>query len=104
MLHFAVPAPYVRIVPRALPYKQRLVQVSAVAELACAAALVTPPLRRAGGLGTAVLLVAVFPANVQMAIDACRDGSQVARALTLLRLPLQVPLVRTAWRAWLGRH
>lgn len=99
VLHFAVPAPFVRIVPRRLPYKKLLVQVSGAAELACAGALVTPALRRAGGVSTAALLLAVFPANVQMSVDAWHHGSRTARALTLLRLPLQAPLIRTAWRA-----
>jgi uncharacterized membrane protein len=69
--------------------------VSGVAELACAVLLVVPRTRRLGGRATAALFVAVFPGNLDM---ARRARSPRGRALTLLRLPLQVPLVRWAWR------
>lgn len=99
VLHFVVPERYERIVPRPLPAKRRLVQVSGAAELACAVALVTPRLRRLGGWASAVLLVAVYPANVQLSLDLARGPSRGAAALGLLRLPVQLPLVRTALKA-----
>ena len=83
--HFVTPEPFTEIVPRALPLRRELVYVSGVAELVCAALLARPRTRRVGGLATAALLVVVFPANVQMALD--RGGWWWAR------LPVQVPLV-----------
>jgi uncharacterized membrane protein len=90
--HFVAPAPYVRIVPRALPAPELLVALSGVAELACAALVAVPRTRRVGGWATAALFVAVFPANVQMALDS-GDGPAWYRAVTWARVPLQVPLV-----------
>ncbi len=66
--------------------------LSGVAELACAVAVARPSTRRAGGFAAAVLFVAVFPANVQMALDwRTRPASEQAAAYG--RLPLQIPLV-----------
>jgi len=98
-LHFVKPEPFEQIVPRALPRKKELVYASGVAELACAAGLLHPRTRRAAGLVSAGLLVAIFPANVQMAMDLNRKGSPTARAIAFARLPLQLPLIRAALRA-----
>ncbi|MGW1341575.1 DoxX family protein [Kribbella sp. NPDC002412] len=98
-LHFVKPEPFEQIVPRALPRKKELVYASGVAELACAAGLLHPRTRRAAGLLSAGLLAAIFPANVQMAMDLQRKGSPTARAVGWARLPLQVPLIKWALKA-----
>jgi uncharacterized membrane protein len=101
-LHFVVPGLFEQIVPRALARRRELVHASGAAELACAAALLHPRTRRVGGRASAWLLVAVFPANLQMALDARRSNSTAYRAGTLVRLPLQWPMIRTARRAARG--
>jgi uncharacterized membrane protein len=100
VLHLLTPRRFEQIVPRPLPGKRALVYLSGTAELGCAAGLVAPATRRAAGLASAVLLVAVFPANVQMALDVFTGRGRVARLLAAARLPLQAPLVAIAWRAW----
>jgi len=93
-LHFLTPRPFVAIVPRQLPRRRELVQLSGAAELACAAGLAVRPTRRVAGWVTTILFVVVFLANVQMALDAQRRPRSTAyRAATWLRLPLQLPLV-----------
>lgn len=54
-----------------------------------------------GGLASAGLLVAVLPANVQMTVDSARDDRKPwwFTLGTILRLPLQVPMIRIALRA-----
>jgi uncharacterized membrane protein len=99
VLHFAMPRPYEQIVPRPLPRKRDLVYASGAAELVCAAGLTHPSTRRHAGWASLALLLAVYPANLQMAVDAQRSRSAAYKAGTLLRLPLQLPLLRTAWRA-----
>ncbi len=101
-LHFVRPRPFESIVPRRLPRKRELVYASGAAELLCAAGLLHPRSRGAAGWASVALLLAVFPANVQMAADARGRGSTAYRAGTLARLPMQLPLLRTAWRA--ARH
>lgn len=99
VLHFVKPEPFERIVPHQLPRKKELVYASGLAELACAAGLLHPRTRRTAGLASAGLLAAVFPANVQMALDLNRKGSPRAKAIGFARLPLQIPLIRAALKA-----
>ncbi len=100
MVHLLRPQMFQPIVPRPLPHKRQLVYLSGVAELACAAGLAVPRTRRLAGLASSGLLVAIFPANVQMAVTALERRSRLAKVVALGRLPLQGPLVWTAWRAW----
>jgi uncharacterized membrane protein len=106
VVHLVRPQVFEGMVPHLLPNARALVYVSGVAELLCAAGLLVPATRRPAGLASAVLLLAVFPANVQMSVDqgrrAGRKGDTASRAsfaASLARLPLQVPLIRTALRA-----
>jgi len=73
-----------------------------MAELATAALVAVPRTRRVGGLVAAGLFVAVFPANVKMAVDWARQPrrSPLQRLVAWMRLPLQVPLVIWAVRVW----
>ena len=93
LAHFVAPGPYQRIVPRLLGDPAFWVRCSGVAELACAGLLVDRRTRRAGALATVAVLVAVFPANVQMALDG-----RVHPVVAWGRLPLQIPLLLWAWR------
>ena len=99
-LHFVVPRAFAALVPPQLPEPRALVYLSGAAELACAAGLVVPRTRWLAGWATAALFVAVFPGNVQMALDAA-DRSELYRAATYARLPVQVPLV--AWAVQVAR-
>lgn len=93
ILHFVAPEPYVRIIPKALPtdWARPLVYASGVAELVGGIGLTPRSTRRPFGWFVVAVLVALFPANVQMAVDT-------PNVATILRLPLQVPLIWVAWR------
>ncbi|MGO9877111.1 MAG: MauE/DoxX family redox-associated membrane protein [Acidimicrobiia bacterium] len=96
--HFVNPGSFDEIVPHLLPgSSRRWTYLSGLAELACAAGIVHPSTRRAAALGAACLFVAVFPANVQMAVD-WRSRPALERAGAYGRLPLQLPLVWWALR------
>jgi uncharacterized membrane protein len=103
-LHFVTPRTFAAIVPQQLPSPMGLVYASGAAELACAAGLAVPRTRRVAGWATAALFVAVFPGNVQMALDAGHK-STTYRAIVYARLPLQLPLVVWAVSVarWAGR-
>lgn len=95
-MHFVRPEPFDTIVPRALPGRARnFTYASGVAELGVAGLLAVPRTRRLGGIAAAVLFVAVFPANVQMAID-WRRARPGKRAIAVGRLPLQGLLIAQA--------
>lgn len=101
-LHFVKPGFFDSTVPRQLPGSARTyTNVSGVAELAIGAALVVPRTRRVGAGLAAVLFVAVFPANVQMAVDWWKSTktSKAQKYGALARLPLQIPLVTESLKA-----
>jgi uncharacterized membrane protein len=92
--HFAVPKFYDAMIPEPLPGSPRAwTYGAALAEFATAAALTLPRTRRTGGLAAAALFAAVLPANVEMAIDARKSDSVAYRTGTVLRLPMQLPLI-----------
>jgi uncharacterized membrane protein len=93
-LHFLRPRPYVAIVPDALPRKREIVFASGVAELAGGAAVLVPGTRRLAGWWLIATLIAIFPANVNMAVNAERFPRFPPWALWA-RLPLQALII--AW-------
>lgn len=96
--HFVRPKPFVSIVPKSLPRPAELVAISGALEIVCAGLLAHPATRRVGGPITAALFVAVFPANVSMALRSGRKPWWY-QAGVWARLPLQIPLVLGALRA-----
>jgi len=97
VLHFAKPKPFEAIMPRQLPGRRSFVYGSGAAELACGIGLLTR--RRWAGKASAALLLAVWPANVQMALDSGSGrlrGVADNKALAWGRVPLQVPLIWAA--------
>lgn len=101
VLHLVRPQVFEPMVPRQLPRHRELVYLSGVAELGCAVAILRDDTRHVGGLATAALMAAIFPANVQMAAAVLRSDKAPAwfKAGVVARLPLQVPLVRTGLKA-----
>lgn len=97
VMHFVIPHVYESIVPRWLGHEREVVRWSGVAELACGALVAVPRTKRVGAWLTTATLVAVYPANVQMAVVA-GVPTDVAGWAAWLRLPLQLPLIRWAWR------
>lgn len=94
--HFAFPKFYDAMIPEPLPGTPRMwTYGSAVVEIATATAVALPATRRHGGLAAAALFAAVLPGNIKMAVDARKSDSTAYRVGTILRLPLQAPLI--AW-------
>jgi uncharacterized membrane protein len=94
-LHFLKPKPYAATVPDALPRKLEIVYASGVAEIAGGVGVLAG--RRAAGWWLIATLIAVFPANVNMAVNADRFRS-VPEALLWARLPVQGLLIAWVWR------
>ena len=98
VLHFVRPPVYEEIMPDYLPAHGELVFASGVAELAGGLGVLFAPTRRFAGWWLAATLVAIFPANVHMALHPERYPA-FAPWLLWLRLPLQLPLIWWALRA-----
>lgn len=99
VLHFVKPRPYVSIVPAWLPNPELLVAVSGAAEVLGGVGLLVPATRKPAAIGLVALLAAVFPANVQMAIDPDGAGAGLPPAALWARLPLQPLLMWLVWRS-----
>jgi uncharacterized membrane protein len=99
--HFRDSSFYLSIMPPYLPEPYLLVIVSGAAEIILGIALLVPRLTRPAGWGLIALLIAVFPANVHMALHA-NDYPAIPSALLWLRLPLQG--VFMLWAYWYTRR
>jgi uncharacterized membrane protein len=102
-MHFVIPRNYESIVPPSLPRAREAVIVSGVAEIVGAAAVLPPGTRRFARWWLLGLLLAVFPANVHMAVNPERvpglDLKRIPRWALWARLPLQPLAMLWVWRA-----
>ncbi|HEX3173091.1 MAG TPA: hypothetical protein VHQ43_02590 [Solirubrobacterales bacterium] len=102
-MHFVVPRSYEAIMPPSLPRHREAVALSGLAELAGAVAVLPDGTRRLGRWWLLALLLAVFPANVHMALNPEQvkglDLRRVPRWALWARLPLQPLAMLWVWRA-----
>lgn len=99
VLHFVDPDPFVAIMPGYLPLHLELVYLSGVFEIVLGIAVLVPKLRRWAGYGLVALLIAVYPANVNMALNPepfVADG--VSLGAIYARLPFQFLFMY--WAIW----
>ena len=96
-LHFIVPYTYTRIVPNYLPHPHFLVLLSGACEFLGGLGLLLNPTRKLAAWGLIALLLAVFPANLQMALDHATLWPHLPAWTLWARLPLQLPLIWWAW-------
>jgi uncharacterized membrane protein len=97
-MHFVVPRQYQAIVPEALrPWRKEIVVASGVAEIAGGLMVIPESTRRLGRWWLLATLVAVYPANVEMALRP--ERYEVPAAALWARLPLQGVF---AWLTWRG--
>jgi len=103
VLHFVAPKAYEQIVPPQLPAHRTLVYLSGVAEAGFGLGVLFERTRRISAWGLVATLVAVFPANVYMAVrdPDLRGAPEFLReapdAALWARLPLQAVLIAWAW-------
>ena len=99
IFHFVNPEPYLRIMPSWLPWQLGFVYVSGVCEIAGGIGLMIGRLQRLAAWGLVALLIAVFPANINMAVNEIPFGDQsVAVWLLWARLPFQAVFI--VWVLW----
>lgn len=101
VMHFVDPDPFIAIVPPALPAPRALVYISGACEIAGGIGLLVAKTRTAAAWGLLALLVAVFPANIYMAVEEVYLPDMPESKLLLWgRLPFQ--LLFAAMVAWSG--
>jgi len=99
VIHLVRPETYEPIMPDFVPAHREVIYASGVVELVCAAGLMSSRFRKPAGWVSVALLMAVFPANLKMAADSTKTSNTGFKAVAIGRLPLQVPLIRTALKA-----
>ena len=102
LMHFARTRWYVAIMPDYLPAHRELVYASGAAEIAGGLGVLHPATRRAASWWSIATLIAVFPANVHMAVNPDRyKGIPGGRNALYARLPVQALFI--AWAHAAGR-
>ena len=100
--HFLNPGPYLGMMPAYLPWHRELILASGAAEMAGGLAILVPRLRSAAGWGLIALLVAVFPANLHVALHGW-EGVQIPAWVLWARLPFQGLFIAWVWWTCIAR-
>lgn len=90
--HFLDPQFYLKIMPPVFPAHLLLIYVSGFFEIALGVLLLISKYQKIAAWGLVALLIAVFPANIYMAMNQQLFSEFSSNAL-LLRLPLQFVLI-----------
>ena len=101
IMHFVIPRTYEAIVPDYLPAKRELGVASGVAEIAGGLGVMHPRTRRLASWWSVATLIAVFPANLHMALHPDRYEVPGGRTALYARLPVQLLVI--AWAMAAGR-
>jgi uncharacterized membrane protein len=101
--HFRSPETYLGMIPGWLPAPAAMNVISGAAEMAGGIGLLVPGLRRWAAWGLIALLVAVFPANLHVALQGHMPGFTFSPAVLWLRLPFQALFIAAVWAVGL-RH
>ena len=97
-MHFVIPRQYEAIVPpRLARWKKELVVVSGVAEIAGGIAVLPDQTRRGARWWLLATLLAVYPANIHMAVNS-KEFPKIPAAALWARLPVQGLFALLTWR------
>jgi uncharacterized membrane protein len=101
-LHLATPKPFLQMMPPYLPYHLELVYISGFCEILGGIGILIPLVSRAAAWGLIALYIAVFPANIHVAVNHVDiDGLPYNPLVAWVRLPFQAVLIVWAW--WFTR-
>ncbi|MGI8883433.1 MAG: DoxX family protein [Pyrinomonadaceae bacterium] len=99
--HFINPDFYLKMMPPFLPAPLFLVYLSGVLEIAFGVFLLVPRYSRFAAFGLIALLIAVFPANIYMAMNS-QLFSEFSPLALYARLPLQLLFI--VWTFWYAKN
>ena len=94
--HFINPVWYVRIVPPFLPFKAAIVYISGILEIILGSLLIFPKTRFIAGWGLIILLLAVYPANIYVALTN-GEAMDTTPMIAWGRLPFQFVFIGLAY-------
>lgn len=95
VLHFIKEPAFRRIVPKQLPCRKMIVLITGAFEIIFSILLWVKKGQHITGKLLAAFMIAVFPANIYMAVKriSFQSGKEISPFILWLRLPLQIPLV-----------
>jgi Predicted membrane protein len=92
--HFLAPGKYLEMMPPFIPAPVLMIYISGFFEILGGAGLLLSRTKRAAAFGLVALLLAVFPANIYVALANVQLGGYMNYALyQWLRLPMQFVLI-----------
>jgi uncharacterized membrane protein len=104
VMHLVEPAPFLSIMPSAVPWPEAFVFWTGIAEIAGAVALIQPfhlKLRQAAGIGLALYALCVWPANINhLVMDLAREDGGLGLAYHVPRMIAQPVII--FWALWAG--
>ncbi|MDP4625368.1 MAG: DoxX family membrane protein [Akkermansiaceae bacterium] len=92
--HFRIPEFYLSMMPPWLPAHSLLNSISGAAEIAGGIGILIPKTRKAAAIGLILLLLAIFPANLHLAINGWPEA-EIPQWILIARLPFQLFFI--AW-------
>jgi uncharacterized membrane protein len=95
--HFVRPKFYRRIMPPWIPWHMPVIYISGITEIVFGLLLLPVITRNYAAWGIIILLILIFPANIQMALNFYRKKNPYLW-ISILRLPLQPVLIWWAWQ------
>ena len=102
--HFVRPEIYLAMMPPWLPWPAALNLIAGGAEILGGVGLLVPRMRRAAGWGLIALLIAVFPANLHVALAGKMPGTDFSPTVLWWRLPFQAVFIAWVWWVALARE
>ena len=100
--HFRAPEIYLGMMPSGLPWPSAMNLISGAAETLGGVGLLVPAMRRRAGWGLLALLVAIFPANLHVALQGHMPGTTLTSLQLWWRLPFQAVFLAWVWWVALG--
>jgi uncharacterized membrane protein len=95
--HFINPQFYKSVMPEWVPFHDAVIIISGICEILFALLLILNQTRRIGAWCIILLLIAVFPANVQAVVNNINNDDGLFLWMSVLRLPVQVVLIIWAY-------
>lgn len=96
LYHFINAEFYKKMIQNFLPYPLEIIYLSGLIEILLGIAVCISQTRSIASIGIIMLLVAVFPANINMALHP--EMWHYSPTMLYLRLPLQGLLIYWAWQ------
>ena len=94
--HFIHPMFYKKIMPPYIPWHMLLIYASGMMEILLSILLIPLTTRRIAAWGIIILLIAIFPANINMMLNYWNEKNPDLW-ITILRLPMQIVLIWWAY-------